>query len=372
VAGGHGAATLAELAELVGGWVEGDDGARVTGVAGLKEARGDQLSFLVAARYRAALAQTAAAAVLVDPEVDVTEHLPAHPVALLRAPQPYAALARIQAHFHPEVRPEPGVHPAACVDPSARIGQGVHVGPGAVVEAGAQVGDGCVIEALAHVGRDAVLGRDCVIRAQASVRAGCVLGERVSLQGGAIVGSDGFGYAFDGAAHRKIPQVGNVVLGDDVEVGACACIDRATFGSTVVGAGTKIDNLVQVGHNVRVGRHVLLVAQTGLAGSVEIGDGAALGGQVGVAGHRRIGVGARVAAKSGVAADVEDGAEVAGIPAVPRQEWARTSALLRRLGELRRQVSALQRELRAVEEAREAGEAGEGAGAGAGAGEEEE
>ncbi len=336
--------TLERLATELGAELSGGDpGAEIGSVATLDEAAPGQLSFLANPKYRPQLATTRATAVLVAPGIPVDG-----PAALV-VPDPYLAFARAVALLHPEPRPEPGVAPGAHVHPGARLGDGVAVLPGAVVGAGAEVGPRTVLHPISVVGDGARVGADCVLHPGAVVRERCVLGDRVILQPGAVVGSDGYGYARDGARQFKIPQVGIVVLEDDVEVGANSTIDRAALGETRIGRGTKIDNLVQIAHNVRIGEDCLVVAQVGVSGSSRVGDRVVLAGQAGVVGHIAIGNGCVVGAQSGVGRDLPDGAVVSGSPAFDHKENLRAQAALKRLPQLRQQVKDLERRLARLE-----------------------
>ncbi|MGZ6099230.1 MAG: UDP-3-O-(3-hydroxymyristoyl)glucosamine N-acyltransferase [Myxococcaceae bacterium] len=339
--------SLAELAAHVGGTVEGDGRLRIVGLASLEEAGPGELSFYGNPRYRKELGTTRASAVLLPPGEPVTRT----DVAWVRVGSPHLAFARLLALFHPGPPPTPGVHPRAEVHPSARVDPSATVMAMAVVEAGAAVGARSVLWPGSYLGEGAQLGEDCVLQPGAIVRERCVLGRRVVLQPGVVVGSDGFGFVFDpsGPAHVKVPQVGTVRIEDDVEVGAGSCIDRATTGETVIGSGTKIDNLVQIAHNVRVGPLSILCAQVGISGSTEIGTGVVLAGQVGIVGHVRVGDGARVAAQSGVPHDVPSGATFSGYPAVERALWLRQSAALKQLPELLREVRELRARVAALE-----------------------
>jgi UDP-3-O-[3-hydroxymyristoyl] glucosamine N-acyltransferase len=339
--------SLAELAAQVSGTVEGDGNLRIRGLASLEEAGPGELSFYGNPRYRTQLGTTRAAAVLLPPGEPVTRT----DVAWVRVASPHLAFARLLSLFHSGPRPAPGVHSRAEVHPSARVDPSATVMALAVVEAGAVVGARSVLWPGAYLGEGSRLGEDCVLQAGAVVRERCVLGDRVVLQPGVVVGSDGFGFAFDpaGPAHVKVPQVGTVRIEDDVEVGAGSCIDRATTGETFIGRGTKIDNLVQIAHNVRVGPLSIVCAQVGISGSTEVGAGVVLAGQVGIVGHVSVGDGARVAAGSGVPHDVPPGATVSGSPAVEHALWLRQSAALKQLPELLREVRELRAKVAALE-----------------------
>ncbi|XXF80549.1 UDP-3-O-(3-hydroxymyristoyl)glucosamine N-acyltransferase [Myxococcaceae bacterium GXIMD 01537] len=340
---------LGELAAHVGGELLGDAGLLIHGLNGLAEAGPGEVSFYGNPRYRRQFEASRASAVLVGLDAP-----PREGVALVRVPQPHLAFARLSRLFHPERRHAAGVHPGAHVDPGAQVHAEATVMGGATVEKGARVGARTVLYPGVFVGEGASVGEDCVFYPQVTVREGCQVGSRVILHASCVVGADGFGFAFNaegeaGPEHYKIPQAGIVRIEDDVEVGACSCIDRATLGETVIGRGTKIDNLVQVAHNVKVGPLSLLCAQAGIAGSSELGMGVILAGQVGVVGHIRVGDMARVGSQSGVAHDVEDGQTVSGSPAVPHREWLRTSAALGQLGDLLKEVRALRRRVEMLE-----------------------
>lgn len=337
------ALTLGDLAERLGAELVGDATVVVHGAAALDAAGPGQLSFLHNPKYRMLLEATRASAVIVGPKDRVAGK------NLLVAANPYLVFARALTLLHPPEHPRRGVEPGAHVHPTARLGPGVTALGGAAVEEGAEVGDGTVLYPGAYVGRGARVGRDCVLYPNVVVREGCVLGDRVILQPGAVIGSDGFGYARDGARQVKIPQVGVVVLEDDVEVGAGTTIDRAALGETRIGRGTKIDNLVQVGHNVVVGEDCLLVAQSGVAGSTRLGNRVILAAQAGIVGHLCVGDGAIVGGQAGVHSDLPAGTVVSGSPAFDHREWLKAQPVVRRLPELRSRVRELERRLREIE-----------------------
>jgi len=293
--------TLGELAEVLQARLDGDPGRVVTGVAPLESAGPDQISFLTDLRYRGAADTSRAGAFLVPRDV---RDLPA-PTLGCDAPQ--QALIQLLRLFHPPVPTPAGVDRTAVVAPEARIDPSASVGPLCVVESRAVIGPGARLHALVYVGPGVEIGDDTVVHPHVSLRDGVRVGRRVIIHSGAVLGADGFGFAFDGTAHRKIPQVGGVLIEDDVEIGANTTIDRATFGDTIVGRGTKIDNLVQIGHNVVVGEHSLLVAQVGISGSSRLGRGVVLAGQVGVADHVTIGDGVIAGARSGIGASLAAG-----------------------------------------------------------------
>jgi len=331
--------TLGELAEVLHARLDGDPGRVVTGVAPLESAGPDQISFLTDLRYRGAADTSRAGAFLVPRDV---RDLPA-PTLGCDAPQ--QALIQLLRLFHPPVPTPAGVDRTAVVAPEARIDPSASVGPLCVVESRAVIGPGARLHALVYVGPGVEIGDDTVVHPHVSLRDGVRVGRRVIIHSGAVLGADGFGFAFDGTAHRKIPQVGGVLIEDDVEIGANTTIDRATFGDTIVGRGTKIDNLVQIGHNVVVGEHSLLVAQVGISGSSRLGRGVVLAGQVGVADHVTIGDGVIAGARSGIGASLAAGEKVLGAPARPIGQAKRIMIAEGRLPEMLHRVRALEQKL---------------------------
>ena len=344
--------SLQDLAGRIGAELRGDGARRVTGVAPLESAGPEQVAFYANPRYRRALSETRAAAVIVDEASQ--EHVPSA-AARIVAVQPYVAFAKASALFFRELILEAGVQEGALVDESAQVHPTAAVAAGAYVGPSAKIGARTVVHSGARVLDCAEIGEACTLWPGAVVRESCIVGNRVILQPNCVVGSDGFGFALDlegdgqGPMHRKVPQVGIVRIEDDVEVGACTCIDRATLGETVIGRGTKIDNLVQVAHNVKVGPLSLLVAQCGISGSTELGQGVILAGQVGVVGHLKLGDGARVGAQSGVSRDLADGETVSGSPAIDHRDWLRLSAALPKLADLLKQVRKLEKRIEELE-----------------------
>lgn len=322
--------TLAELAALLDARLVGDGTVEITGVAGLREARRGDVTFLVNPRYEAYLAETGAGAVLVP------EARPDCAIPQLVAADPYFAFLKAVRIFRQErPRPPVGIHPSAVLAPGVVVGADVSIGPQAVLEEGVVLGDRVVVMALCYVGHRVQMGDDSFLYPQVVVREDCRLGARVVVHSNATIGADGFGYARNEGAYYKVPQVGNVVLDDDVEIGAGTCIDRATTGTTRIGAGTKIDNLVQIGHNVELGRHVIVAAMSGIAGSTRVADNVTIGAQAGVVGHILIGEGATVASRGGVTKTVAPGAIVSGVlPARPHGIERRIQASIARLPQL--------------------------------------
>ena len=331
--------TLGELAEVLQARLDGDPGRVVTGVAPLESAGPDQISFLTDLRYRGAADASRAGAFLAPRDV---RGLPA-PTLGCDAPQ--QALIQLLRLFHPPVPAPAGVDRTAVVAPEARIDPSASVGPLCVVESRAVIGPRARLHALVHVGLGVEIGEDTVVYPHVSLRDGVLVGRRVIIHPGAVLGADGFGFAFDGTAHRKIPQVGGVLIEDDVEIGANTTIDRATFGDTIVRRGTKIDNLVQIGHNVVVGEHSLLVAQVGVSGSSRLGRGVVLAGQVGVADHVTIGDGVIAGAQAGIPSSLPAGEKVLGSPARPIGQAKRIIVAEARLPEMLQRVRALEQKL---------------------------
>ncbi len=334
---------IAEVVELVEGTlVAGQQDRVLSGVRTLNEAEKDDLSFFSNPKYRSQFDATRAGAVLVTP--DIQSGPPE--VALIQVDNPSHALAallgkveELNRSFTPGVRK--GAHVAECAEVSSEAA--VHAG--AVIEDGVTIGRGSEIRPGAVISRDVVIGEDCIIHQNVSVREGCILGDRVILQPGAVIGSDGFGYEFVNGRHHKVPQLGIVVLESDVEVGANACVDRARFGRTVVGEGTKIDNLVQVGHNVEIGKNCIIVALSGVAGSSKLGENVTLAAQVGVNGHIEIADGVQLGGKSGAMQSIDEPGVYMGTPAKPFKEEVRQWRDLTKLREMRRTLKVLRDEV---------------------------
>ena len=332
------ALTADSIAEAVGGTVVGDGSATVRAIAPLDRAGPDDLSFLASERYLPLLARSRAGVVLVAPELSELEGPARAHVVVSR---PHEALLALIPRLYRIAAPLPGIHPSAVVGRGARLGAGVAIGPFAVIGEGARLGDRVAIDATAVVGDGVEVGDDSRIFSGATLYPGSRLGRRVAVHAGARIGADGFGYVFREGAHAKIPHVGRCILEDDVEIGANTTIDRGSIDDTVIGAGTKIDNLVHVAHNVRIGRLCLLMAQVGIAGSAHIGNGCVIAGQAGLAGHITIGDGARIGAQSGVFGDVPAGATWSGYPARPHKESLRATAALFRLSAIAKRLERL-------------------------------
>jgi len=331
--------TLSAIAEKVGGVLVGFQGEKeIRSVRPMNEAGPFDLTFLANPKYKKAVPALKAGAIL------VSESLPEALIPQIVVPSPYLAMALLMQEFFPFPSPANGISPQAVVDPEAFVSENVEIRAGSVVEKGARIGSGTLVCSGCTIGKEAVIGEGCLLHPRVTILDRVRIGNRVIVQSGAVIGSDGFGYA-EGAEGRriKIPQVGTVVLEDDVEIGANVTIDRATFGETVVGKGSKIDNLVQIAHNVRIGQDSVVVAQAGISGSTRIGDRVILAGQVGVVGHIEIGSDSMVGAQSGVSHALPAGSRVSGSPALPHSLWLRVQGALKQLPSFARRLSILEK-----------------------------
>jgi UDP-3-O-[3-hydroxymyristoyl] glucosamine N-acyltransferase len=333
--------TAAEIAEKLKGEVIGDPQTVLRGFAPADRAQAGDLTFAENEDYFARAEQSAATAIIADRRFSSTKKI------LIRVANARIAFARAMGLFFPEPARTPGIHPTAIIAASARIAPSAHLGPFCVVGERVQIGDRAVLQGANFVGDDSRLGDDVNLFPSVTVYAHTQIGARVRIHAGSVIGSDGFGYVQDDGIHRKVPQIGNVIIGDDVEIGANVAIDRGALGSTVIGRGTKIDNLVQIAHNVEIGEHCIVVGLAGIAGSTKLGNYVVLAGQVGVAGHLKIGNQVIVAAKAGVMHDIPDGEKWLGIPAQRDREAKRQMIALQHLPELLRRVAELERQLAA-------------------------
>ncbi len=334
---------LTALADLVDGTLEGDPERIVAGVAEIELATERDIVFVTDSKRARALATTCAAAVLVPQELEVAQHTPGKGINLIRVEDPYCAVALVLDALYPLQPTTSGIHASARIDPGAdlatdvAVGAHVEIGAAAVIGARSQIGHGCTIAPGVR------LGEDCTLYPNVTVYEGTRIGDRVVLHAGVVIGADGFGFARHGSHQRKIPQIGGVILEDDVDIGANSCIDRGTLRDTRVGAGTKIDNLVQIGHNCDIGRHCAISGQAGLSGSTVLEDGVIVGGNVGTSGHQVIGAGSMLAARSGVHGDLPPGSVVGGSPHMEIGLWRRVVGTLTKLPELRRRVRRLEK-----------------------------
>jgi UDP-3-O-[3-hydroxymyristoyl] glucosamine N-acyltransferase len=330
--------TARRIAELVAGELTGDPEVVAWQVAPIERAAPGSVTFLGGAKYAPFLATTGASVVLVSPDLAST---PGAVGTRVVVKNPQEALLALLPHFYVSPPRRPGIHPTVVVGRGAQIGREVEIGPWVVIGAGATVGDRAQLDAHVVVGDGVTLGEEVHLYPGVTVYSGSVLGPRVIVHAGARIGSDGFGYVFSAGAHQKIPHVGRCLVEADVEIGANTTIDRGSIDDTVIGAGTKVDNLVQVGHNVRIGKLCLIMAQVGIAGSVRVGDGCILAGQVGISGHHTIGDGARLAAQAGVFGDIPAGETWSGYPARPHREALRSHAALFKLSGMVRRIEKL-------------------------------
>ena len=337
---------LSEVAEKLSCRLEGDPSAEITGIAGMDHATPGQITFLANRRYFPLLHTTRATAILIEDGIRIEREPGLPPLAALRSSNPYLAFARAIELFYQPPAYAAGIHPTAVVAKSAHIGADAHIGPYCFVDEDVAIGDLAVLHSFVTIYRGAKIGARFFAHAHAVVREHCRIGNRVILQNGVVIGADGLGFAKlkDGSWY-KMNQSGPAVLEDDVEIQANACVDRATVGETRIGKGSKIDDLVLIGHASQVGANAMLCGQTGLAGSTRVGDGCILAGQVGTAGHLTIGSGAVITAKSGVPNDVPAGGLYSGYPAVENRQWLKTHAALNRLPELQRKVRELEDEI---------------------------
>lgn len=319
------------IASLTGGVVEGDGELTLTGFGKIEEAGEGQITFIANPKYAHFIHTTRASAVLVGQDFDAGA--PVRPV-LIKVADPYSALAELLTAFE-RMKPRPqGIEQPSHIADTAEVADGVYIGAFSYIGEGAKIGPGASIYPQCYVGAGCVVGEGTVLRPGVKVYEGCVIGARCILHSGTVIGADGFGFAPKGEIYEKIPQIGNVVIEDDVEIGANTCIDRATFGHTVIGAGTKLDNLIQVAHNVEIGRNNVFAAQTGVAGSTHIGDSNRVGGQCGFAGHIRVGNDNEFGAQSGIPNSVGDRQRLIGYPAVDARRFAKTQVYLKRLEQL--------------------------------------
>ncbi len=340
---------LADLAQKLSCRLDGPPDLEITSVAGIEHAGPGQLTFLANRKYFALLKTTRASAVLVEENISVERDASQPPLAALRSPNPYLAFAKAIELFYQAPRYAPGIHPTAIIASAAKVGPGAHIGPYCYIDEEVEIGGNAVLHSFVCVYRGAKIGNDFFAHAHAVVREFCRIGDRVILQNGVVIGGDGLGFAKqkDGTWY-KMAQSGPAVLEDDVEVQANACVDRATVGETRIGRGTKLDDLVLIGHASQVGSHTMLCGQVGLAGSTKIGDHCILAGQVGTAGHLTVGEGTIITAQSGVPNDVPSRALYSGYPAVDNRQWLKMMAALNNLPELQKRIRELEGEVERI------------------------
>ena len=342
--------TVGEIAELVSAEVTGDRGVKIKGVAGIREARPGDITFLADQRYLRALEETKASAVVVSRDIS---SLPVRQTGaatnLLMVDNPYLAFAKILELFKKESWLPAGVSPKARVGKGVSLGAQVSIFPFVYIGDNAVIGDRVILYPGVFIGDRSMLGEDSIIYPNVTIREDVIIGKRVIIHSGSVIGSDGFGFVTHKGKHHKIPQIGGVIIGDDVEIGANVAIDRATMGNTIIKRGTKMDNLVHIAHNVVVGEDVLLLGQVGISGSTEIGNNVVLGGQVGVVGHVKIGDRVKVGAKSGVSKDIKPDEIVSGIPAITHGNWLKAQSCFAKLPELRKSVNSMEKKITELE-----------------------
>jgi len=335
--------TTAEIAKLLAGEVLGDANATLTGFANADSAKPGDLTFAETEEFFLAAENSAATAIIAGKNSSSAKK------TVIRVDNPRLAFAKALAVFFPEPKFIAGIHPSAAIAASAQIDPTAHIGPHCTVGERVQVGANVVLQAGNFIGDDAVIGDETNLFSNVTIYPRTQIGKRVRIHAGAVIGSDGFGYVFDSGFHRKVPQVGNVVIGDDVEIGSNTSVDRGALGSTIIGKGTKIDNLVQVGHNVELGEYCILCAQVGIAGSAKLGKYTVLAGQVGIAGHLKIGNQVTIGSKSGVMHNIPDGEKWLGIPAQPDKQAKRIMIAMQRLPDLFKKIAAWEKKLGGTE-----------------------
>lgn len=336
--------TLKEIASLIGGEVVGDGNVMITGVSGIKEAQAGQLTFLANPKYIPFIETTQASAIIASPEVKSASK------PIIRADNPSLAFAKVVGIFAPcQIKHPQAIHPSAILGKDLRLGKDIAIGPYAVIEDEVSIGDNSIIYSNSFIGHNTKIGRDSLIYSNVSIREFVSIGDRVVIHSGTVIGSDGFGFANIAGAYQRIPQIGTVVIEDDVDIGANVTIDRARFDKTVIGKGTKIDNLVQIAHNVIVGENSIIVAQAGISGSTVIGNRVTLAGQAGLVGHISVGDGAVVAAQAGVTKSVPANGFVSGYPARPHDKAKQVNACLQNLPKLYQTVNGLKKKIEELE-----------------------
>lgn len=333
-------ATLQELADLVQGEVIGDPDLIIQGVSEIQPGKPGTITFLSDPKYRKYLLSTKASAIVLSDDIEIGV------LSVIRVENPALAFSRIMKQFSQPPSRISGIHPTAVVESDVKLGENVSIGPNVVIEKEAKIGDEVSIEALSYVGQNSIIGNHSVLKAHVAIYHDCVVGQNVLIHSGTVVGSDGFGYVTEKGIHHKVPQIGRVVVEDNVEIGSNCSIDRGTIGDTVIGEGSKIDNLVHIAHNVELGKGCFMTGQVGVAGSSKIGDYVAFGGQVGVSDHVEIGDHTRLAAKTGVTKSLPGGKTYAGMPAREIQKKNRADALTYRLPELVKKIKTLEEEIK--------------------------
>jgi UDP-3-O-[3-hydroxymyristoyl] glucosamine N-acyltransferase len=331
--------TTAEIAKLLAGEVLGDANATLTGFAMIDKARPGDLTFAETEEYFAAAENSAATAIIAGKQFSSAHK------TIIHVANPRVAFAKAVALFFPEPKFAPGIHPSAVIAQTAQVDATAHIGPHCTIGERVKIGANCVLQSGNSIGDDSTLGDETNLFPTVTIYPRTQIGRRVRIHAGAVIGADGFGYVLDGGSHRKVPQIGNVVIGDDVEIGANTTVDRGALGATVIGKGSKIDNLVQIAHNVQIGEHCIIISQVGIAGSAKLGNYCVLAGQVGIAGHLKIGNQVTVGSKSGVMHNIPDGEQWLGIPAQPDRQAKRIMIALQRLPDLLKKVAEWEKKL---------------------------
>jgi UDP-3-O-[3-hydroxymyristoyl] glucosamine N-acyltransferase len=333
---------LKDFAGIVNGAIQGDPGTEITGVSGIMDAKAGDITFVSSSKYLGQARKSKAACIIVK------EPIPDLKTSQLCTPNPYFAFAKAIECFYPGPAFQMGVSDRAVISSRVSLGENISVYPFAFLSDDVSIGDGTIILPGVFVGEKTRIGRHCTIHPNVVIREGVSIGDRVIIHSGTVIGSDGYGYTFEGGEHYKIPQVGGVIIGDDVEIGSNVSIDRATLGSTVIGRGTKIDNLVQIAHNVRIGEKTLIMALSGIAGSTEIGSFVTIGGHAGIADHTVIEAGTMIAAMSGLFGRVPKGV-YSGAPAIPHKDWLRAQSLFAKLPEMNKRIIELEKKIQSLE-----------------------
>jgi UDP-3-O-[3-hydroxymyristoyl] glucosamine N-acyltransferase len=334
---------LGEVASYLQGELVGDPSIEITGVAGIEEAKAGDLTFLTNPKYKAFLEKTSASCVIVGKEIKAAK------VPLLRHPNPYFAFSKAMELFFETKKEYPKtIHPTAVLGKKIKLGTGIHLGPYVVIEDNVELGENVTVLASSFIGEGSTVGENCLIYPHVTLRENTIIGKNVIIHSGVVIGSDGFGYAKEKGIHHKIPQMGKVIIEDDVEIGANVTIDRATLGATRIGKGTKIDNLVQIGHNVAIGKNCVIVAQVGIGGSTKIGDNTIIAGQAGLAGHIKIGKGVMIGGQSGVTKDSPDNTIIFGCPAREIKKTKKIEACLSRLPEYIKRLKEIEGKLKEI------------------------
>jgi len=333
---------LGDIAKLVNGEIYGDTEIEITGVSGILDAAQGDITFISSKKYLKEIGNCKASALIVK------EQIKGISIPQLKVSNPYLAFAKLLEFFYVKPFIHTGISKSAIISDKAAIGNNVTIFPSVFISDGAFIGDGTIIYPFVYIGENTKIGNNCVIYPNVTIRENVKIGNKVIIHSGSVIGSDGFGYVFDNGVHKKIPQVGGVIIEDDVEIGSNVSIDRATLGNTIIGKGTKIDNLSQIAHNVKIGSNSLIIAQVGIAGSTEIGDYVTLGGQVGVADHTKIESQTMIGAQSGIMGNVPKGI-YSGSPAIPHREWLKAQAIFARLPEMHKKIKELEDKLKELE-----------------------